>query len=175
MERYNSHEEIELIHGYYLPKLPQVFRELIDNRIGVHFVVNQNPNYIGLIPSERNTTQDGRVISSVSLVNYSCSQDHLPAIRRRTTVILQNDIKDEEIFWHEIGHVLHETVDWPIISSVELDDYAATNIWERFATVFQSYMTLRLDSDYWYYHTRDYLFKHDIDSYKFFEGLEKGV
>ena len=111
--------------------LPGAVRERLDH---VDFLCGVDPVWVGLTSVE--TSDDGRSLRDIAYCDYLYTQKHLPADRRRTTIVLPTECAAN--VWtirHELGHALHEILGWygPVRPITE---YARTNAYEAFAEAF---------------------------------------
>lgn len=100
----------------------------------LQFVVGVDPIFAGVHPF--GLTPDGRSYKDTACC---CYPFHMlgPADRRVTTIVMPAYLHPFHIV-HEIGHALHETLDfdpWPEPTT----DYAKSNKWEAFAEAFTSW------------------------------------
>jgi hypothetical protein len=111
--------------------LPKPMRELVEH---VDFFCGVDPVWAGLTSIE--TSDDGRSLRDIAYCDYLYTQKHLPADRRRTTIVLPSErAADIWTIRHELGHALHEILGWfgPI---KPITEYAKTNAYEAFAEAF---------------------------------------
>ena len=111
--------------------LPKGVRERLDH---VDFLCGVDPVWAGLTSIE--TSDDGRSLRDIAYCDYLYTQKHLPADRRRTTIVLPTECAAN--VWtirHELGHALHEILGWfgPV---KPITEYARTNAYEAFAEAF---------------------------------------
>jgi hypothetical protein len=130
VRRYGSPVFHNAIEGAFRP-LPDALRARLEH---VDFFCGADPVAAGLTPVE--TSDDGRSFREIAYCDYLQNQLHLPADRRRTTIVLPTERAAN--IWtvrHELGHVLHELVGWfgPVRP---LTEYAASNRYEAFAEAF---------------------------------------
>lgn len=69
---------------------------------------------------------------------YPHHQRHLPKDRRVTTVVLPRVFRPDVVV-HELGHVLHQRLDWRHHAQRRVTDYAHRDAWEAFAEAFTSW------------------------------------
>ena len=172
MERIAPLAKIDAIE-WVVNRLPLGMKRILN---GVHFIKGCDPVWMGVSTNKYvgfdNTTK-GR---KGSFCNWShcCLKwglKHLPLNDRETTIVIGSDIKkyedERKIILHELGHVLDERlIEIAIVEKlkfyrpgcVPLDDYAAINGGEAFATSFQSWMTIN-DKNEEYFHTRNEVLK----------------
>ena len=130
MRRYGSPVFHNAIVGA-LQTLPNGIRERVEH---VDFLCGVDPVWAGLTSSE--TSDDGRSLHDIAYCDYLYTQKHLPADRRRTTIVLPTErAADIWTIRHELGHVLHEMLGWfgPVRPITE---YAKTSSYEAFAEAF---------------------------------------
>jgi hypothetical protein len=155
MRRIPPLADVESI-GRTLTELPRGIRRRLGN---VPIVIGCDPAWIGL--HEWRDAGFGRSYANTSHVAYEFHQSHLSAYLRETTVILNDgDETDKLVILHELGHVLDCRLGFAVGDVVPLDDYAAGNRYEAFATAFQSWATI-CGEDRPYYHTRETLMSVD--------------
>lgn len=150
---------------HVMSTLPRGIRRILGN---VDLVMDTDPCWIGLHFHRK--TADGRSYSQTSHVNYWFNQEHLPADRRSTTVVLIGDGECRGTILHELGHVLDERLDFDSPEMKPLDWYAATNRREAFATAFQAWTTVAEDVSS-VYHRRSELLELDPAASAFFDRL----
>ncbi len=83
-------------------------------------------------------TVDGRNYADTAHVLYPTHQPRLPRSRRVTTVCLPLEVESWAVV-HELGHVLHEALEFEPAPR-PVDDYAATNSHEAFARAFDAWI-----------------------------------
>ncbi len=100
------------------------------------FLCGVAPNFVGV--SEYTVTVDGRNYADTAHVLYPMHQPRLPRSRRVTTVCLPLEVESWAVV-HELGHVLHEALEFEPAPR-PVDDYAATNSHEAFARAFDAWI-----------------------------------
>lgn len=103
---------------------------------GVHFLTGTDPIAAGLHGYRE--TRDGRSYLDVAHVVYPFHQGHLPADRRRTTVVLPYPDPHPASVVHELGHALHEALGFEHDAD-PVTEYARTNRFEAFAEAFTTW------------------------------------
>ena len=165
MNRNRYRSDIEFI-GYMKTKFKNIFDIIGD----FDHITNYSPNFLGIHDFEY--AQDGRLFKYTSHVCYSYHQLSLPKSDRKTTLVLIHD-EDQDIYLHELGHVIHERIfNLDNLGFKPLDDYASTNHLETFATTFQSFMSRNI-TEYKYYHDIDYVKQNDEKAFKFLKKYFK--
>lgn len=104
--------------------------------VSADFACGLDPIFVGLHQYEE--TDDGRSYRDTAHCVYLHHQLHLPRARRRTTVVLPEPVVPEVVV-HELGHVLHERLDWGHTAS-PVSWYAEANWCEAFAEAFTSWL-----------------------------------
>lgn len=99
------------------------------------FFCGADPVFAGL--HTYTVTDFGNAYSSVPHTVYVHNQAHLTASHRVTTIVLPGVYIPGWII-HELGHVLHERVGWPLTSPVTA--YGHSNGYEAFAEAFTSWL-----------------------------------
>jgi hypothetical protein len=155
MDRIRYRDELEFIH-HTLLTLPTKVQEILK---GTHFVTSYCPKYLGLITDD--DTGDGRKLTEQC---WAFMHDQRPMV-----FMIREFVFDKKVLLHELGHVAlfnlgDNTPDW----IDPLNEYAAKNYHECYATAFQSFLTGE-PLDEWYYHTWEELLIHDISTYRYFE------
>jgi hypothetical protein len=130
VRRYGSPVFHNAIEGA-LRALPKPVRELVER---VDFFCGIDPVWAGLTSAE--ASDDGRSLREIPYCEYRYTQAHLPADRRRTTIVLPTErAANIPTVRHELGHALHEILGWfgPVRPITE---YAKTSAYEAFAEAF---------------------------------------
>lgn len=119
--------------------------ESLRHRLGdVHICAGVDPVFAGL-HRFTDIRQDGfspRSYRETAHVAYPFHQP-LPASRRATTIVIPGKIAVAQVV-HELGHVLHEQVDF-LPDAKPVSDYATLNNGEAFAEAFAAWVL-----PYWY-------------------------
>lgn len=93
------------------------------------FLCGVDPIFAGL--HRHQDVADGRSYRNTAHCVHPHHQMHLSAARRATTIVLPT-VRPPTTIVHELGHVLHEALDWePTVAPVTA--YAKTNRFEAFA------------------------------------------
>lgn len=124
-----------------LDLLPTGIRRRVEH---AHFLTGANPNFVGLHPHETTGDISGVVYryDQVAHVTWLAHQSHLPASQRHTTVVLPTLYsQDIATIIHELGHVLHEAIDYPQQPIFAVSAYAETDWFEAFAEAFEVWLT----------------------------------
>jgi hypothetical protein len=104
--------------------------------VAADFACGVDPLFAGLHRFE--DASYGRSYRDTAHCVHPHHQMHLPADRRQTTIVIPKVLTPDHIV-HELGHVLHERLQWePIAEPVSW--YARTNHHEAFAEAFTSWL-----------------------------------
>jgi len=163
MDRHRYRDSIEAIEAVR-STLPDGFKLLLQ---GVDFVGDYCSGFLGLCRHKK--ASYGRNYSQTSHVIYKGYKNSEPKSRKVATIVLMEDGESWEykklVILHEIGHAIHERLGF-VEPFVALDDYAATNKREAFATSFQSFCSEGIDMKH--YHNKLYVQEKDPLAYYFF-------
>ncbi len=119
--------------NYALELLPSGIYEYVKH---VHFLTGTNPTFAGL--HNYITTEDGRSYKNTSHCVHPFHQKNLPRDLRHPTIVL-TEIEEPPIVIHELGHVLHGTINFNY-SPMPISEYAETNRFEAFAEAFSAFV-----------------------------------
>lgn len=156
MERYRYREELEFIH-YHISLLPKTVQNIIE---GTHFITSYDLLFLG-IPDEGDG--DGR----------EPEEDCFATIYDRTPTIILTRKYVFDIFTllHELGHIALENLGLNSpFSIVALNDYAARNYHECYATGFQSFLTVERSTRFGF-HNWEELLQRDEKTFFYFVNL----
>lgn len=101
-----------------------------------HFLCGVDPVFVGLHRYE--TTDAGGNYRDVAHCVYPMHQAHMPADRRRTTIVLPT-VKPHWVIVHEYGHALHEALRFEPTAE-PITRYAQTDRLEAFAEALTGYL-----------------------------------
>lgn len=152
-----------LLSNKQLPEIKHAFK-LIPNRIlskidYVDFLCEVDPIFVGIHDYEN--ANHSRLYKNITHCAYPFHQHILSKDQRKTTIILPI----HESVWtiiHELGHVLHEVVDFSI-KPIPITNYAKTNYCESFAESFCAYIHFS--------YTKNRLKDYDPKTLKFFQDF----
>lgn len=172
MERFRKREQMEFIR-HVIDSLHPNIRKWVEH---THFITGYDYNFLGLHILHDDLIPDGR-----SFCGYGHLQWSRPKSDRRTTIVLMENELELEYYeyvkvaiLHELGHAMEESIGWYEGYYRPLDNYAASNPHEAFATAFQSYNSENLEYDWHYYHEKSFLEIVDPYLFNFFEKIKRG-
>jgi hypothetical protein len=163
MNRFRKRNEMEFIFNL-INNLPIGIRKFID----CDFITNYFPGFLGIYNYKNIIDKDDN--RSYKDTSHCCFSKNV--LDKKTIVVLyEEDVFDLDVIFHEIGHAIHEKIDFYDHNFIPLSDYAKTNFLENFATSFQGFMTLYTLEEYENFPTCERLFKEDEKTYHFFKKL----
>lgn len=156
MERYRYREELEFIH-HQIALLPKTVQDIIK---GTHFITSYDPYFLG-IPDEGDG--DGRDASEDC---FATIYDGIPTI-----ILTSKYVFDRLTLLHELGHIALENLRLNSPATmIALNDYAAINYHECYATGFQSFLTVG-EVNRFGFHNWEELLQRDEKSFFYFVNL----
>ena len=163
MIRVRQHRHIEPV-AHALQLLPA----RIADRVRCDILAGADPVAAGL--HRYVNASFGRSYRSTPHVAYEFHQEHLPRDQRAVTLVLP-EVPDLATVVHELGHVLHATLDlqpWP----APVTGYAmAGGVLEAFAEAFTAWA---LPPGHGYDAAKDRLYEHDRATVALFDALAEG-
>lgn len=133
----------------------KVIPQPILDRLHFDYLIGCDPVYIGFF--DYDDTEDGRSYRDTACVAYPYHQK-LNKDRQKTTIVTPKILSPIHIV-HEIGHVLHEYLNFEH-DAIPVTDYAKTDIREAFAEAFTAWL-------FYNYATIPLKTQHEIDNRTF--------
>ena len=117
-----------------LSLLPSRMRERVAH---AEWFAGADPIFAGL--TAHKLTKDGRSYRDTAHVCYPFHLEHRPRAERVSTVVLPKPVPPWVVV-HELGHVLHESLDFATHDPAPVSTYARTDRWEAFAEAFTAWI-----------------------------------